>query len=652
MNHSLQLIFSRRQPSYFLSILIILCIGMAIGLSHLTLRAAVRPATNAVQVTDKEIVRNGNFGQGNGAWTIQPILSGVQDNLGEDGSAALALQHFSDDSAAQAYQQLHLPTTLTAATLNFNYRIKPGASPGTSTTFGVQILTEENTVLASNGGDFNSETGWLAFSATLDATTLANIQSAVADGKRIYLQFFLQNANFSFFEAYVDNASLIVSGDMPTASSSGTIAFLSENSNARLTVERIEPTGGDRTTLWTHPEAISPQLYDVAWNPAATELAFTSNHEQLYSAFHSDIYGIKPNGTGLRRISNPPIHADWPNGKATGTVTGKVRNDYSTGVAPFVLFVEGAKAATSLSIPEFGQSYDFTVPDVVDLGAGVLQYVVYSWSSNSCANGKEYAAAVVDVVAGQTVDVGTLTFNGFCNRYDAAQMAWSHDGSRLGALIGTTSHQFNATGEAIGRDLYSSSDSFASDLAWSPTTNEILTTRLINGTTYQIFRAQADGSSGTQIAIDNQNDHAAPAWLPDASGFVFTYGSPGFAIGHFDLGSQQATVLAQFANEIISNLSVSPTGRYIVFERRLGNSTDLWILDRTNPHLLWPLTEDGQSRNPDWSRVDPTNPADGTPTPTATTQPGTTPTATATSRPTTTPDPSQTEKLYMPLIAR
>ncbi len=587
------------------------------------------------RVVEHPSVRNGAFSQGNGGWTMQPILSGVQNNTGQDGSPALVLQHFASDGMAQAYQQVHLPTILSAVTLQFSYRIKPGEPPGTSTAFGVQIMTEDNQVLMSDGGNFNGETGWLTYNVTLDSTLRDGIEAAIAAGKRIYLQFFLQNASNSFFEAHVDNVSLLVSGEMPVAVASGDIAFLGRSGN-QMTVERMGPTGAGRTTIWTHPDPLTPQLYDVAWNPAATELAFTSNLEAGHSAFHSDIYGIQPDGSGLRRISNPPLHATLPDGRATGTVTGRVYNGYAPSIAPFLLYVEGARATVSLSLAAADQSYPFTVPNVVDMGPGVLQYVVYTWSNNSCAGGKEYAAAIVDVQAGQTVDVGTLTFNGYCNRYDAAQIAWSPDGSRLGALVGTTSHQFNAAGEAIGRNLYNSGDSFAVDLAWSPITNEILTTRLVNGTSNQIFRAQADGSSGAQINIDNQHEHANPVWLPDGSGFLFTYGMPAFALGHYDFATQQATGLGQFANETISNLSVSPDGRYVVFERQLGTATDLWILDRNNPHLLWPLTEDGQSRNPHWSRAESSNPPGSTPTP----------------RPTSTRDPRQTEHVHLPIVVR
>jgi hypothetical protein len=67
--------------------------------------------------------------------------------------------------------------------------------------------------------------------------------------------------------------------------------------------------------------------------------------------------------------------------------------------------------------------------------------------------------------------------------------------------------------------------------------------------------------------------------------------------------------LATFYNEFVDNPSVSPDGQYVVFERRTTGIApiqyDLWIVNRSNPVEMWPLTSDGQSMNPDWSRVNP-----------------------------------------------
>jgi hypothetical protein len=55
-------------------------------------------------------------------------------------------------------------------------------------------------------------------------------------------------------------------------------------------------------------------------------------------------------------------------------------------------------------------------------------------------------------------------------------------------------------------------------------------------------------------------------------------------------------------------LSLSPNGFHIVFEIQDRNSypstSALWIMDRTNPVEIWPITDGGSYINPDWSRKD------------------------------------------------
>jgi hypothetical protein len=97
-----------------------------------------------------------------------------------------------------------------------------------------------------------------------------------------------------------------------------------------------------------------------------------------------------------------------------------------------------------------------------------------------------------------------------------------------------------------------------------------------------------------------------PAWLPDGSGFVYTVDN---YLYQYTLSGNQVKTLAVFYNEFVANPSPSPTdGNYIVFERQTIQAPiqyDLWIVNRTNPVEMWPLTEDGKSRDPDWSRQTP-----------------------------------------------
>jgi WD40 repeat protein len=89
----------------------------------------------------------------------------------------------------------------------------------------------------------------------------------------------------------------------------------------------IQADGSGDHQLWTHKDA---QPYsgigDLAWSPDGKTLAFSSGHASAISLFHSDIYIIKPDGSGFRKLSNPPEqgqYSKYPKGKLVVTV----RND-------------------------------------------------------------------------------------------------------------------------------------------------------------------------------------------------------------------------------------------------------------------------------------------------------------------------------------
>jgi Tol biopolymer transport system component len=241
---------------------------------------------------------------------------------------------------------------------------------------------------------------------------------------------------------------------------------------------------------------------------------------------------------------------------------------------------------------------------VADLGAG-LHYVVFTWASGGNANCKEYAAAVVDVAPGGTVDAGTLTFDGTCGTYDSQSISWKRDGTQLGVDV-ITPRTFQATGEAIGADLFSAPLT-ADEPAWSPTDDRVLYRNWVIGGGGGIYLTTVGGGSGTRLVDDGGAIWVTPAWLPDGSGFIYTLDN---TIHQYTLSTGQDTTLTTFYNEYVDNPSVSPDGQYVVFERQSTRAApiryDLWILNRDKPVEMWALTEDGESQNPDWGRPEST----------------------------------------------
>ena len=602
------------RPRWSLVVLLAMLLALG-GTPGVREQALARAPTGAI--TGEDLVRNGTFDQDKTTWAIVGSSSSVA-NVGQDGGPAMSLEAIME-TGTYIYQELHLPTQTTAATFTFDYRMLPSDySAGGAAQFYARVVTATGTLTtALVTPAINYDTGWQSASVTLKATDVANIQAAHDAGQRVYVIFDMVQNVANSMKTYLDNITFTVSGTMDDPAVAGTIAYIGlDASGAAQTVRRIAPDGSNPQTIWTYPDPINPHIYDVAWRPDGNELAFSSDHEFLYSAFHADIYGIQPDGSGLRRITNPPSKADLDaGGYQWGTVTGRIKNGHGT-VNPFYVYIEGAKEAVAVDIGGHQSEVSFRVENVADLGAGVDQYIVFEWSdmTSDCANGKEYAAiAVSDVLAGQEVDVGTLTFNGHCYDYNVNSIAWQRDGATVGFFVGSAPKKVPATGAALGTALFEIGTVPAEDLAWSPAQaneNDLLYRRSTFDTNSGFYLTTVDGGIGTLKTSDRlafgAAVYATPAWLPDGSGFVYTLDN---YIYEYTLASSQIITLATFYNEYVDNPSVSPDGNYVVFERMTSGISpiqyDLWVLNRSNPVEMWPLTTDGRSFNPDWSQATP-----------------------------------------------
>ncbi len=307
---------------------------------------------DAKPVVDMELIRNGGFdlygqfGEPNG-WVKAGTGSGVDATAGQDGGPAMGMEAITE-AQASLFQTLRLPTTTTAGVVKFDVRMTPLLGGSVAQIF-VRVVTETDTLAtALASGNVIADTGWLSINYTLTGADVANIQAAHQAGHPVYLIFDLFQNPAGGFKAYVDNVSFEVSGSTDVPSSAGSIAFVgSDASGNPKTVNRIDPDGTNRQTLWTHPSTVpdTNAIADVGWKPDATELAFSSNHESAYSAFNSDVYGLKPDGKGLRRITNPPSKAELDaGGYQFGTVTGTIQNNRGS-VTTFLLYIEGAKSS-------------------------------------------------------------------------------------------------------------------------------------------------------------------------------------------------------------------------------------------------------------------------------------------------------------------
>src|SRR6187551_3000387 len=102
----------------------------------------------------------------------------------------------------------------------------------------------------------------------------------------------------------------LLSGNSQLAVPPGNIAYIRGNTEIRM----IETGGANDHLIWTHPDASKDLgINDVAWRPNGKELAFSSSHEAAYSLYQADLYAIKPDGSGLRKLTNTPGRAGYAN---------------------------------------------------------------------------------------------------------------------------------------------------------------------------------------------------------------------------------------------------------------------------------------------------------------------------------------------------
>jgi TolB protein len=215
----------------------------------------------------------------------------------------------------------------------------------------------------------------------------------------------------------------------PVASSAdpGTIAYVQRST---YDIHVIAPDGSGDRVLWTAPDPLGPwPADDLAWRPDGRELAFSSEHEVACSWYQSDVYAIRYNGGGYRRVTNAPACALLA-GLPKGSVTVQVTNGTNSLVQAYVA---GAPEPQSIPANSYGT---VTFHNVADFGPGVPQpsvgiYGLYRFMQS---------APIADVQPNKTVAGGYLNFsNTRIYAFGAGKVSWKADGSALAYGMRTSS---------------------------------------------------------------------------------------------------------------------------------------------------------------------------------------------------------------------
>ena len=391
----------------------------------------------------------------------------------------------------------------------------------------------------------------------------------------------------------------------------GIIAYVRRSTHD---IHLISPDGTSDRVLWTAPRPLALwAAQDLAWRPDGRELAFSSEHEETCSWYQSDVYAVRYNGTGYRRVTNSPACAALAN-LPKGSVAVNVTNYTSSLVQ---VYVQGAPGIKSVL-------YDGTVTfdNVADFGPGVEQPAIGIYGGLRILASPPMA----DVQPNATVPGGNLIISEFSgiDAFGTGKVSWKADGSALAYGMRTYSHivQIPAipTYGSIGQPLPVVEHAVPTLVAWGPTA-ETKDYYLYSSKDHPIYEniegiylnTVGNASGGTKLVPISAYYGAEVVydieWLPDASGFLFTKRYVDLEIYsnifEYNFTTEEITRLTSLPDDSARGLSISPDGQYVVFERVadvFDSTSSLWIMSR-NGSGLHKLADD--AGRPAWGQIPP-----------------------------------------------
>lgn len=371
------------------------------------------------------------------------------------------------------------------------------------------------------------------------------------------------------------------------------IAYIRNGTEIRL----IDPDAKNDRRLWIHPDATdSLGLFDLAWRPDGKELAFSSAHEAIFSIYHADIYGIRPDGSGFRKITNQPGHKSFKDYKK-GSISVTVRNNQYTfqqaesSAGVFIVNIIGADEPQMITLAP-GSSKTIVFKSVADFGehaqALVAIYGNYRWFMPG-----------TDVVAGKNIKAPDLIISGDGIEYFGAfRPVWNHDGSQIsfrdGVCIIKSVPALSKSEEVQFNPLFNDKNPLGT-CVWDMGTTPALAN--------QVIYSENTGDEGSGIYIMKNGSTHDPSsrltsfsdiqyqllhdlkWLPDGSGFMYSTVNlyrDAANIFRYDIQSKQTTQITQLKNEFARRFSIAPDGKRLVYERAKTNDdykdVDLWVI--------------------------------------------------------------------------
>ena len=378
----------------------------------------------------------------------------------------------------------------------------------------------------------------------------------------------------------------------------GMIAYIRNDSEIRL----IDSSGKNDKQIWTHPDAKEPfGIFDLAWRPDGKELAFSSGHENMVSLYHADLYSIHPDGSGLRKITNAPDYKSLSKYKK-GTVTVTLKNlqysfqqaQSSTGI--FTVYLVGAEMPQQVLLPP-GSIKTIEFKNVADYGDHAQPIVAIYGQIRWMMPG-------TDVVAGKNIKAPDFAISGNGYEYFGAfDPSWKSDGSQITYRDGMCLLKTISPKTKIGvqfNPLFGEKGP-ASSCYWDMGPTSVLSNHVL----YHV--SATEETSGFYMKELGESDKApillyqSPEiiydlkWLADGSGFLFSKNyyrdSDSKLVSNifrYDIASKKLSQVTDLNDGYARYFSVSPSGKWIVYEKCTIDeekaetldfkTSDLWIM--------------------------------------------------------------------------
>jgi Tol biopolymer transport system component len=275
--------------------------------------------------------------------------------------------------------------------------------------------------------------------------------------------------------ALLSTGAAATSGTFP--GKNGLIVFASTSSGGRGQILTANATGGKVRRI-----ALLRYGGRPAWSPDGRLVAFS----RVDPSGESMIYLVRPDGTGIRRLSEGDDPAWSPDGKRIVTTAG----DADT----FVRMIDVALGSGS------------DIESLTDEGIGYYTYAQPAWSprGTQIAFGTDTGIALYDVTTGEARNIERLNDGNIAARGAPAHPNWSPGGKRLTFDTGSCCELQKSSAVYVARNDGTHVRRLARNAsrpAWSPDGRKIVFVRLLTRSNSELFVMNVDGTHQRRLTF-------------------------------------------------------------------------------------------------------------------------------------------------------